>query len=966
LILVLNLWEDPAMSSKIVFMLPALLWIPSFTAQAQPTFTISTVAGNGTAGFSGDGGPAASAEMNSPYMAAVDPAGNLYIADFNNNRIRKVTPAGVISTFAGTGAAGFGGDGGPATSAKLYMPSSVFFDNAGNLFIADQFNGRVRKVTPAGIISTVAGPGPYQGYCGDGGPATSACLNGPIDAVTDASGNLYIAEFDSNAIRKVNTNGIISTVAGGNVTAGYAGDGGPATAASLSGPTGVAVSTTGDVFIGDGGNDRIRKVTNGVITTFAGTGKAGFSGDGGPAPAAQLNFPGRIRLDAAGNLYFADGRNNRIRLVLAANGTISTVAGNGTSGYTGDGGPATSAEIGAGGISVSASGNVYVASNNRIRLLTPASVQAPQFTISTVAGNGTTGYSGDGGTATSAEINGTNGLGVVADAAGDFYIADYGNNRVRKVSQTGTISTVAGNGTAGFSGDGGPATSSALRGPAAVAIDMAGNLYIADTLNNRIRKMTNGTITTIAGTGTAGFSGDGGPALSAEFNGPTAVALDAAGNLYIVDTRNNRIRMVTPGGTISSVAGNGQADFAGDGGAATSAALNTPLGLAANAGGDLFIADTTNSRIRKVSKGIITTVAGNGTAGYAGDGGSGTAAQINFPTGVSVDSAGNLYIADLTNSRIRELLANGTIWTIAGGVGTGFGGDGGPATNAKLNGAGALAIGLAGDVYIGDAFNERIRLLTPVPSAPSITAGGVVSASGFGGFSSVAPGSWVELYGTNLASTTRSWTAADFSGTTAPTSLSGTSVSIGDQPAFIDYISPTQVNVQVPSNIATGPQPLTVTAATGTSTAYTINVSATEPGLLAPSSFLIGGTQYIVALFTDGVTYVLPPGAITGVTSQPAKPGDAIVLYGIGFGATTPNIPAGQIAGESNTLTSSFQLSIGGQPATVEYSGLAPGFVGLYQFNVTVPNVAAGNAVPVTFTLNSISGTQTLSIAIQN
>jgi uncharacterized protein (TIGR03437 family) len=600
--------------------------------------------------------------------------------------------------------------------------------------------------------------------------------------------------------------------------------------------------------------------------------------------------------------------------------------------------------------------------------LANAQGQAPQFTISTVAGNGTTGYSGDGGPAASAEINGASGLGVVTDTAGNLYIADYGNNRIRKVTPTGTISTVAGNGTAGFSGDSGAATSAALHGPGGIAIDSSANLYIADALNNRIRKVINGTISTIAGTGVAGFSGDGGPATSAVLNNPTALALDAAGNLYIADVRNNRIRMVTPSGTISTVAGSGQSGYSGDGGPATSAALNSPLGLAADATGNLFIADTVNNRVRKVSKGTITTVAGNGVGGFAGDGGLGTTAEINFPTGVSVDGAGNLYIADLNNARIRELLANGTIWTIAGRSVVGFSGDGGLATNAELNEPGAVAAGLSGGVYIGDVANERIRLLTPVPSAPSITTGGVVSASAFGGFSSVAPGSWVEIYGASLASTTRSWTTADFSssGTTAPTSLSGTSVSIGGQPAFIDYISPTQVNVQVPSNIATGPQPLTITAATGTSTTYTINVNAVEPGLLAPSAFLIAGTQYVVALFTDGVTYALPPGAIAGVTSQRAKPGDTIVLYGVGFGATTPNIPAGQIVGQSNTVTASFQLSIGGQPATVEYSGLAPGFVGLYQFNIVVPSIPASDKVPVTFTLNNTSSTQTLYIAVQN
>jgi hypothetical protein len=274
---------------KFILALTALLWLSS--AQGQPAYTISTIAGTSKAGFAGDGGQAVAAELNNPYLASLDSAGNVYIADFDNNRIRKVTTAEIISTFAGTDVAGFGGDNGPAASANLYKPSSVFFDTSGNLFIADQFNNRVRKITPGGIVTTVAGSN-VQGYCGDGGQATSACLNGPIDAVTDTSGNLYIAEFGSNAIRKVNTSGIISTIAGGNANGGYSGDGGPATAAALRGPTGVAVDATGDVFIADGGNERIRKITAGIIATVAGTGTAGYSGDGGAATTAQLSFPG--------------------------------------------------------------------------------------------------------------------------------------------------------------------------------------------------------------------------------------------------------------------------------------------------------------------------------------------------------------------------------------------------------------------------------------------------------------------------------------------------------------------------------------------------------------------------------------------------------------------------------------------------------------------------------------------------
>lgn len=247
---------------------------------------------------------------------------------------------------------------------------------------------------------------------------------------------------------------------------------------------------------------------------------------------------------------------------------------------------------------------------------------------------------------------------------------------------------------------------------------------------------------------------------------------------------------------------------------------------------------------------------------------------------------------------------------------------------------------------------------------PAITSGGVVSASAFGEFPSIAPGAWIEIYGSNLAQDTRGWTQADFTGLTAPTTLDGTSVTIGGKSAFIDYISPIQVNALVPSDAPTGEQQLVVTSGTGASTAYTIMVNATEPGFLAPSSFNIGGAQYVVALFTDG-TYALPTGAIAGLNSRPAKPGDIITLYGVGFGPVMPDIPAGELVQQLNNLALSFDMSIGGVPATVLYSGLAPNYTGLYQFNVTVPDAAPGNAA-LTFTLSGGVGAQTLYLAVGN
>src|SRR5215469_2531736 len=249
---------------------------------------------------------------------------------------------------------------------------------------------------------------------------------------------------------------------------------------------------------------------------------------------------------------------------------------------------------------------------------------------------------------------------------------------------------------------------------------------------------------------------------------------------------------------------------------------------------------------------------------------------------------------------------------------------------------------------------------------PSIrSANGVVTASAFGGFSTIAPGTWIEIYGSNLAANTRSWGSADFNGATAPTTLDGTQVSVGGQSAFVAYISPGQVNAQVPSNVATGPQSVVVTKAAGQSNAYSVNVAAAEPGLLAPSSFSVNGQQYVVAQFTDGF-YVLPPGAIAGVNSRRAVPGDTITIYGVGFGAVAPIIAAGQVVQQVNTLTGSFQIKFGSTVASATYDGLAPKIIGLYQFNVVAPSIPSSDAVPVTFSLNGVAGTQTLYTSVQN
>lgn len=331
------------------------------------------------------------------------------------------------------------------------------------------------------------------------------------------------------------------------------------------------------------------------ITTIAGTGTAAFFGDGGPATNAAINRPFGVAADATGNIYFADRGNSRVRWVTAS-GTITTIAGTDSAGYNGEGLAATSAKLNdPTGVTVDAVGVVYIADkgNHRVRVITPATSR-----LNTVAGDGTAGYSGDGGAATAARLNQPRC--VVTDAARDVYIADQGNNRVRKVDMsTGIITTIAGTGTAGFSGDGGPATAAQLNGPYGLAMDAADNLYICDVDNQRIRKVTPaGIITTVAGSGTAGYSGDWGPATSAQLNEPIGVAIDAEGGIIIADGWNNRVRKVDPSGLIYTIAGTGTAGYSGDGGAAISAQLNNPYGVCAAPNGNVVISDYTNNRLR--------------------------------------------------------------------------------------------------------------------------------------------------------------------------------------------------------------------------------------------------------------------------------------------------------------------------------------------------------------------------------
>ncbi|MGA2721003.1 MAG: hypothetical protein ABSG79_01205 [Bryobacteraceae bacterium] len=1007
-------------------LLPALLLtsVMSSSASAQ-TYTISTFAGGALP--VNMPGTSASLDVNVPQFVAADQAGNVFFVD-QNAILRLDATTGVVTLVAGNGTPGFSGDGGPPTTAQLNGPSGVAVDSAGNLYIADTNNQSIREVSN-GVISTVAG-NQTPGFSGDNGSATSAQLNRPWGVAVDSAGDLYIADAMNQCIREV-SNGVISTVAGTG-THGFSGDNGPATSAQLDNPYGVAVDSAGSLYIADSSNSRIRKVSGGVITTIAGNGTPGFSGDNGPAASARLAYPQGVAVDSASNLYIADAGNNRIRKV--SNGVIATVAGGGA--FLGDNGPATSAQLdNPEGVAVDSAANLYIAdtSNSRIRKVSNA-------VISTVAGNGTVGFSGDNGPPTSAQL--ANPWAVAVDSAGNLYIADYGNNRVREVSN-GVIATVAGNGTRGFSGDNGPATSAQFYDPAGLAVDSAGNLYIADYGNNRIRKVSNGLITTVAGGGAA--LGDNGPATSAKLADPYGVAVDAAGNLYVADWGNNRIRMVS-NGVITTVAGTGTRGFSGDNGPATSAQLANPQGVAVDSAGNLYIADFGNSRVREVSNGVITTVAGNGAPGFSGDNGPATSAQLANPYGVAIDAAGNLYIGDSGNNRVREV-SNGSIATIAGNGIFGFSGDNGPPASAQLANPYGVAIDFAGNLYIGDSGNSRIRVLTPFSpctysvspttletpasggnltvaiqtgascswtvsglpgwiavSSPSSGVGSstvtlvvgpnpglsvsativiagvsvtitlsqaaaetaqlpvinaVVNAASYIG-GPVSPGELVTIFGTAIGPVTAAYPSIVPSTGKLATTIGGVEVLFNGIPAPMIYASSGQVSAVVPYEMAPSPS-VWIVYAGGTSSAYQLNSVATAPGLFTRNSSGSG------------------PGAIlnqdnsTNGPNNPAAKGSVVQVYLTGEGQTSPPSITGAITIASlppPQVTPApalpITILINRQSAFYKFAGEAPGLVaGMMQLNVQIPSNAQSGNLPITVQIGANISQSGVTVSVQ-
>jgi uncharacterized protein (TIGR03437 family) len=749
---------------------------------ARVPYQVETVAGSSRIG---DGGPPLAAQFSNIQGIAIDRLGNLYLSDTDHHRVRKVS-AGTVTTIAGTGVAGFSGDGKAAVDAQLNFPYGLALDSAGNVYVADLGNQRVRRIGTDGVIITIAGTG-RKASSPDGDAPTSTSLLSPRNVAVDAAGNLYIAEFEGHRVRKLTPDGKLGTVAGTGV-AGWSGDGAHAIAAQLNYPAGMAFDRAGTLYIADSGNHMVRQLyADGMIGTLLG-------GDTGK----RLSYPVAVAVDRAGTLYVGDS-SSVVRAFTPA-GEWTTYAGTGLASFSGDGGPATGAALTKpNDLAADLNGNLFIADGMRARRVDPFG------SIVTMAGDGYVHSVGDGGLATMAQLYQPSAL--TLDSAGNLFIADTGTERIRQVRLDGTIATAAGTGVAALGpADGGPAVNSALKSPMGVAVDAAGSVVVADTYNHRVVQITPArTLGTVVGTGIAGLSPEATPPLLAQLRGPCGVCMDRAGSLYIVDTSNHRVLSLLPGGLVYTAAGNGAGGYAGDSGQARFALLNAPSACATDSAGNLFIADTANHAIRKVDRaGVISTVAGVGVQGASGDERAAVNAALASPRGVVVDDMGDIFIADTGNHRIRQVTPDGVIHGIAGTGAAGFSGDGGAAAGALLNGPQGLFLDGAGDLYFADTGNHRIRRLvpdgaTPVPvtQLPAITVVNAISLRE----GAMAPGEIVAIFGTGLGPDAGVTGVLGADGV-LPATLRGVEVRFEGTLAPIFYAQSAQLNVQVPYTVA--------------------------------------------------------------------------------------------------------------------------------------------------------------------
>lgn len=857
--------------------------------------------------------PALKTFLGYPQGVAVDSAGNVYITDAG--RILQLNHStSVLSAVAGGGAAASSTNDGPALSVRI-APTGLVINASGNVLFLDSSALRQLNLQQA-AITTIAGQPGKNGSSGDGGAASAALLNMPQQFCLDSAGNIYIVELAGHVRRIDARTGVITTIAG-NGGGHFGGDGGLATAATLVNPTGIAADSAGNIYIADTGDLRIRKIaaSTGIITTIAGTGHGPSAGDGGNALQASFGTLGELLMDSHNNLTLIDL--NRVRQITSS-GTISTVAGNGTAALAGDGGLATKAEVNMPfGLALDSAGDLYITDtgNRRVRLVTAAT-----GVITTIAG---TSQNGDGGLAAGAIMSSPGGLAV--DAAGDLFLTD--GSLVREVNaSTGIITTYAGGGN---STQDGISALSAKLDPLSLVVDSSGNLIVGESAAIR-RIDSGGTITTIAGTGVPGFSGDGGAATAAQVGYVTALAIDPSGRLVFVDYGSKRLRRIDMStGTISTVAGNGQTNFTGLGQPATSTGLGSLAGVAVDANGNIYTGGVGIYYLLKISPaGAVSVAGGIGGCGYIGDGGPATLAGMCQPSSIALDAGGNIYVGDTSCYCVRRIAADtGIVQTVLGNGTKGYSGDNGTATEAQLRSVSSIAIH-GSTLYAADEAALVVRGVTPdtppaLPGLPSFTS--LVSSASFQS-GAVAPGELITFYGNYLGpAAPAEWTLGGDGKLTIPNA--GVQVFFDDVPAPLVYISAGQVNAVAPYAVGNGFSTVRLETAGGTASSTAIGKAAAAPGIF-PNAIVnkdgtINGPAHpapvgsYVQMYGTGLGQTTPPGVdgtVTPVTNYPKQ------VYSVAL----------TISG--NPL---FATPV---PMDVFYYGPAPGLAaGVSQINAFVP-----------------------------